>query len=76
MKKTKNFLAGLLIFISLAILLLYAFKKEYLLRAAKVTYLNGHSTAFLDDYKYFENKRTKLILALKSVPVGRIHYLI
>ena len=55
MKKTKNFLAGLLIFISLAILLLYAFKKEYLLRAAKVTYLNGHSTAFLDDYKYFDN---------------------
>ncbi|WP_278034438.1 serine hydrolase domain-containing protein [Flavobacterium nitratireducens] len=55
MKKLKKILIGFVIVIGLMILSLYIFKKDYLLRAVRVTYLNGHSTAFLDDYKYFDN---------------------
>ncbi len=56
MKKLKKFLIRLILFIGIVILLLYAFQKDYLIRAVRVTYLNGHSTAFLDDYKYFDNR--------------------
>lgn len=56
MKKLKKFLVKLLIFIGVLILSLYIFKKDYLLRAVRITYFNGHSTAFLDDYKYFDNR--------------------
>ena len=55
MKKLKKILIGFVIMIGVLILSLYIFKKDYLLRAVRVTYLNGHSTAFLDDYKYFDN---------------------
>lgn len=56
MKKLKKTLVGLVIFIGVLILSLYIFKKDYLLRAVRVTYFNGHTTAFLDDYKYFDNR--------------------
>lgn len=56
MKKLKKTLVGLVIFIGFLILSLYVFKKDYLLRAVRVTYFNGHTTAFLDDYKYFDNR--------------------
>lgn len=55
MKKVKKFLFRLLVFIAVLILSLYIFKKDYLLRAVRITYFNGHSTAFLDDYQYFDN---------------------
>lgn len=56
MKKLKKFLVGLVILIGALILSLYIFKKDYLLRAVRITYFNGHSTAFLDDYQYFDNR--------------------
>lgn len=36
--------------------LLYVFKYDYLITAVRITYLNGHKTAFLDDYHYFSNR--------------------
>jgi len=56
MKKLKKFLVGLVTLIGTIILSLYIFKKDYLLRAVRITYFNGHSTAFLDDYHYFDNR--------------------
>lgn len=38
------------------VLLMYVFDVDYLLKAVRVTYLNGYNTAFLDDYKYFDNR--------------------
>ncbi len=38
------------------VLLMYIFDVEYILKAVRVTYLNGYKTAFLDDYKYFDNR--------------------
>lgn len=44
--------AGIAIFIAA----LYIFNADYLLKAIRITYLNGHTTAFLDDYKFFDNR--------------------
>ncbi len=38
------------------IIFLYIFNFDYLITAVRITYLNGHKTAFLDDYNYFENR--------------------
>jgi len=38
------------------IVFLYIFNFDYLITAVRITYLNGHKTAFLDDYNYFENR--------------------
>lgn len=40
----------------LAIILAYAFDVDYLLKAVRTIYLNGHTTAFLEDYKHFNNR--------------------
>ena len=50
---------GILIFFAVLIAALYAFKVDYLINAVRITYLNGHKTAFLDDYNYFENRVIK-----------------
>lgn len=39
----------------LSIVTLYITGNGFLLKAIRVTYLTGHKTAFLDDYKYFDN---------------------
>ncbi|GGH38204.1 beta-lactamase [Mangrovimonas yunxiaonensis] len=52
-KKLGQWLAAL---IALLILALYSTDTDYLLKAVRTIYFNGHTTAFLDDYKYFENK--------------------
>ncbi|WP_455170538.1 serine hydrolase domain-containing protein [Aegicerativicinus sediminis] len=41
--------------ITILLILLYAFKLDYLLKAINTIYFNGHTTAFLDDYKQFDN---------------------
>lgn len=53
LKKFLLWFAG--IFLTL-ILLLYVFDVDYLIRAVRTVYLNGHKTAFLDDYQYFDNR--------------------
>lgn len=56
MKILKKVVVIFLIFIGLIVALLYAFNVDYLLKAVRTIYLNGHTTAFLDDYKYFDNR--------------------
>ena len=55
MKYLKKFFKWLLILIILIIAVLYITDTDYLLKAVRTIYLNGHSTAFLEDYKYFDN---------------------
>src|SRR5690606_11886751 len=38
------------------IVLMYIFDVDYLIKAVRVTYLNGYKTSFLDDYNYFDNR--------------------
>lgn len=40
---------------ALAILLLFITGNSYIFKGIRVVYFTGHSTAFIDDYKYFEN---------------------
>ena len=56
MKIIKKLLKGLGILILLVILLAYIFDYEYIFRGARITYLTGHKTAFIDDYPHFENR--------------------
>lgn len=45
-------LASLIIVV---IIYLYATGKDFLIKGVYVTYLHGHKTAYLDDYKHFDN---------------------
>jgi len=38
------------------IALIYAFDVDYLLKGTRVIYLTGNNTAYLSDYKYFDNR--------------------
>lgn len=53
MKKFLLWLVGLLITI---VVLLYIFDVDYLLKAVRVVYLHGKTTAYLDDYTHFDNR--------------------
>ncbi|WP_185212180.1 serine hydrolase domain-containing protein [Sphingobacterium mizutaii] len=39
----------------IAVVYLYATGKDFLLKGVYVTYLHGHKTAYLDDYRFFDN---------------------
>jgi len=52
----KFFLKGLLAIILLCVVLLYIFDSEYILKGVRVVYMTGHTTAYLDDYRYFDNR--------------------
>ncbi len=56
MKYIKKFLLWLFVSILGIIVLMYIFDVDYLIKAVRVTYLNGYKTAFLDDYNYFDNR--------------------
>ena len=56
MKFFKKFLFWFVGILTILIVVLYIFKFDYLITAIRTIYLNGHKTAFLDDYKYFENR--------------------
>lgn len=57
MKIIKRIAVILLGLIILSIGLLYLFDKEYLLKGIRITYLNGHKTAYIDDYPEFDNRK-------------------
>ncbi|HEX8563886.1 MAG TPA: serine hydrolase [Flavobacterium sp.] len=56
MKFLKKFLLGLVLSIAVLVALAYVFDVDYLFKAVRTVYFNGHKTAFLDDYKYFDNR--------------------
>lgn len=57
MKIIKRILFVLLGFIILFVGLLYLFNKEYLLKGIRITYLKGYTTAYIDDYPEFDNRK-------------------
>lgn len=59
MKILKRFLIFLLSLVFIAIALAYIFNVDYLLKAVRTIYLKGHTTAFLEDYKAFDNVTVK-----------------
>jgi len=59
MRYLKNFLKGFAILLIAVIALLYLTNTDYLLKAVRTIYFNGHTTAFLSDYQYFDNAEIK-----------------
>ncbi|MGE5943043.1 MAG: serine hydrolase domain-containing protein [Flavobacteriales bacterium] len=55
----KKLLKWLLISIVLIVALLYISGYGYIIRGARIVYFTGHTTAFIDDYPYFENDTIK-----------------
>ena len=56
MKFIKKLLLWLVIVFATLTALLYILKVDYLLKAVRTIYLKGHATAFLQDYKEFDNR--------------------
>jgi CubicO group peptidase (beta-lactamase class C family) len=57
MKFIFKFFKWLIIVLISIVVLMYVFNVDYLLRAVKTVYLQGHTTAFLEDYKEFPNRK-------------------
>ena len=56
MKFLKKLIKILVLFITLLVLVLYITDTDYLLKAVRTIYLKGHTTAYLEDYKEFDNQ--------------------
>ena len=59
MKLLVKLLKWLVFSIILIIALLYITGYGYIIRGARIVYFTGHTTAFIDDYPYFENDTIK-----------------
>ena len=51
----KKFITRLFAFVAILITLLYITDTDYLLKAVRTIYVKGYNTAFLEDYKEFDN---------------------
>jgi len=56
MKFLKKLLKFLIIFFGLTIAILYITDTDYLIKAVRTIYAKGHKTAFLEDYREFDNQ--------------------
>jgi CubicO group peptidase (beta-lactamase class C family) len=56
MRFLKNFIKWTIIFLGLTVAILYITDTEYLIKAVRTIYLKGYTTAYLEDYKEFDNK--------------------
>lgn len=56
MRFFKAFLKVIAVLLILIVAVLYITDTDYLLKAVRTIYLKGHSTAYLEDYKYFDNQ--------------------
>ena len=56
MKFLRKLLKYTLIIVGLLVILLYILDYDYLLKAVRTIYLSGHTTAYLEDYKKFDNR--------------------
>ena len=55
MKLLKKLLLVFALFLTTLIVLAYAFNVDYLIKAVRTIYIKGHQTAYLEDYKEFDN---------------------
>ena len=56
MKFLKKAFKWVVILLGLLVIFLYVTDTDYLLKAVRTIYLKGHKTAFLEDYKEFDNR--------------------
>lgn len=56
MKFVKKLLTWTILLCGIIVIVLYATDTDYLIKAVRTIYLNGHTTAYLNDYKKFDNR--------------------
>jgi len=56
MRFLKKFFKWVVIVFGLLIITLYVFDYDYMLKAVRTIYAKGHKTAYLEDYKEFDNR--------------------
>ena len=59
MRFLKKFLLWFVLLFAAIIALLYIFDVDYLIKAVRVVYLHGKTTAYIDDYSHFDNRVVK-----------------
>ncbi|HSM63323.1 MAG TPA: hypothetical protein VK833_05240, partial [Gillisia sp.] len=59
MKLLLKIIGGFLATILLVVILLFIFNYDYILKGIQVVYLQGHKTAYIDDYPEFPNRIIK-----------------
>ncbi|WP_423820349.1 serine hydrolase [Salinimicrobium sp. TIG7-5_MAKvit] len=57
MRGVKKGIFGTLLFLALAVGLIYLFNFDYIFKGIQSTYLQGHLTAHIDDHKFFDNRK-------------------
>ncbi len=56
MRIIKKILLWLVLILAFVVVLAYLFDVDYLLKAFRTIYVKGHTTAYLEDYKEFDNR--------------------
>lgn len=56
MSKLRKVIWSFFIIIAIVLLGLYATGYDYILKGVRVVYMTGHTTAYIDDYEYFDNR--------------------
>ena len=56
MRVLKKAILGILLFLALAVALIYIFDYDYIFKGISSMYLQGHTTAYIEDYTEFPNR--------------------
>lgn len=67
-------IGGFLAIILFVVILLYVFNYDYVLKGIQVIYLQGHKTAYIDDYPEFKNRVIEADSTLISTWPNHINY--
>ena len=72
MKRISNVIKIFIVIIVLLVLGLYITDNEYVLRGARVVYLTGHQSAFIDDHPYFSNEKVNNSDQVQNWPTANL----
>ncbi|MRT15570.1 serine hydrolase [Vitellibacter sp. q18] len=71
MKRLKKFLKWLFVLLVTFVIGLYVTGYSYILKGVWVVYLHGHTTAYIDDFKYFETEKIAASLNPQPWPIHK-----
>jgi CubicO group peptidase (beta-lactamase class C family) len=71
MKRLKKFLKWLFVLLVTFVIGLYVTGYGYILKGVWVVYLHGHTTAYIDDFKYFETEKIAASLNPQPWPIHK-----
>lgn len=69
MRPLKKAIFGTLLFLLTAVLLLYIFDYGYIFKGIRSVYLKGHTSAYIDDYTEFPNRKIEASATAQPWPI-------